>query len=284
MEENMNSRILFWNIWGHRHVDALHQYIASRSADIDICCFTEATSVKHVYGQPQYVYTSTDPMEPPSCVNGLELLRRAFEDQYDIFYATGTWHTWTCLHTKVNYPHVGFGSALMIKKHIHIIAQGDIPILESGVNHKGRVLQYVVYEARGTSYLVAHLHGVWLQHNTKGDDPVRDEQSKLVRENLERIAKIHKATKTIFGGDLNLDINTKALETLEHGGMPTFTNLIREYGIENTRTPAYRKYGHPDASRYADYVLVSPEVKVCEFSVDNNAAASDHAPLRVEFN
>jgi endonuclease/exonuclease/phosphatase family metal-dependent hydrolase len=60
------------------------------------------------------------------------------------------------------------------------------------------------------------------------------------------------------------------------------TNLVKTYGIKSTRTSLYREYGKPGASNFADYVIVSPDIKVESFEVLPDLA-SDHAALRLEF-
>jgi hypothetical protein len=89
----------------------------------------------------------------------------------------------------------------------------------------------------------------------------------------------------IVGGDFNLDINTGALAALEAGlpgGKLKFRNLIREYGITDTRTPHYRHYDHEGSSKYADYVLVTDTVIVESFGL-RGKDASDHAHPQTTF-
>ena len=50
-------------------------------------------------------------------------------------------------------------------------------------------------------------------------------------------------------------------------------NLVKAYGITSTRSLLYKR---PD--RFADYVLVSPEVQVEHFQVLDEVV-SDHLPL-----
>ena len=58
-------------------------------------------------------------------------------------------------------------------------------------------------------------------------------------------------------------------------------NLIKEYGIESTRSELYNdmeKWKDP----IADYVFASPDVKVRDFKVLGDVV-SDHLPLFIEF-
>jgi endonuclease/exonuclease/phosphatase family metal-dependent hydrolase len=77
----------------------------------------------------------------------------------------------------------------------------------------------------------------------------------------------------ILCGDFNLLPDTDSLAILEQG----MRNLVKEYRVTSTRSQFYEK---PD--RFADYILVSPEVIVEDFQVLDEAV-SDHLPLLLEF-
>jgi endonuclease/exonuclease/phosphatase family metal-dependent hydrolase len=54
-------------------------------------------------------------------------------------------------------------------------------------------------------------------------------------------------------------------------------NLITKYNIENTRSKFYKRN-----EKFADYILISPEITVKEFSVVDKHV-SDHLPLLLDF-
>lgn len=277
------SSALFWNVWGHRVATPLNLSLLQAMLTTDVMCLTEVTHMAMPYDPVPAVHTSTDPNEPPTVINGLEQLIEQFDAYYEIRYHAPRLDTWTCVMTHKSYDKIGFGSALLMKRELNVIAAGDELILVDD-KKRARVLQWVVYEKAKHRYLVAHLHGVWLPENTKGDDPRRDKQSELVLQHLAGLRKKFAIEKVIFGGDLNLDHNTKALallETNEPFGEP-YVNQIKLRGITDTRTPRYRKHGE-GVTRYADWVLTSSAVKVHEFTVDTENHASDHAPLLVHF-
>jgi len=279
------STMLFWNIWGHRNPEGIHEYMAQHQDVLDVCCLTEVTSMRRPYDPVPQVHANADNYEPPSFINGHEQLVARFGDQFHIEYASPHFDSWTCAVTGKIYDEVGFGSALLIRKGLRTIETGNRCILHDVDGARPRILQHIAYETAGRRTLVAHLHGVWLRHNTKGDDPVRDKQSRCILEHIDRIAREHAIDRIIFGGDLNLDINTRAIAEIErgHGVTCGFRNLIREMEIQSTRTRTYRKFGMSGESRYADYVFVTPNVQVHDLDVNTGVTASDHAPLRLTF-
>lgn len=259
----------------------MHDFI--RQCSYDLCGLTEVTRMKLPNSPVPLVYTSTSPNEPPSYIDGLGELRREFGADYEIEYATPSYDTWQCKRTGKEHHGVGFGSALLMRNGLEILEHASVPILRGTSGVHERVLQYAVVRVGGDVYVVAHLHGVWILTNTKGDDPRRNVQSHQVLQYLDEVARRHSTKRIIFGGDLNLALNTEAVAILERGSayIGPLRNLVREHGIDCTRTPRYRKFDHVHESRHADYVFVSGDVYVLEFGVDTTVLASDHAPLRL---
>lgn len=218
-------------------------------------------------------------------LNGLEQISALFAADYNILYTAPRFEDWTCELTGSTYKDVGFGSALVYKKSLDVVKTGETMITFMTIQKGQRPLQWMVFNKSGVRYLAAHLHGVWLRENTKGDDPIRDQQSAAVVLELSEIAELFSVDKAIFGGDLNLAIDTRALRALEYDpeGVPFMKNLIREHGIQNTRTARYRKFHIAHEPMHADYAFVSDNVDVKRFEVKNEVAASDHAPLHLVF-
>jgi exonuclease III len=65
----------------------------------------------------------------------------------------------------------------------------------------------------------------------------------------------------------------QSLAILEEG----MKNLIKEYGVTDTRSSLYTK-----PIRFADYILVSPEIRINNFKVLAEEV-SDHLPMVLEF-
>lgn len=118
---------------------------------------------------------------------------------------------------------------------------------------------------------VASIHGV-AQPGNKLDNPKRLEQSQKI---IEYMTKINGAK--IIGGDFNLDKNTESVKMFEKNG---YRNLIEEYKIDMTRNHLSWDL-HPQKQLWADFLFVSPDVKVKSFEVPKNEV-SDHLPLVLE--
>ncbi|KKU05473.1 MAG: Endonuclease/exonuclease/phosphatase [Parcubacteria group bacterium GW2011_GWA2_45_30] len=131
-----------------------------------------------------------------------------------------------------------------------------------------RNVQYVRFSQNGIHYTICNFHGHWKPHTNKEDLPERIEQSQKIVEFLKP-----EKSKKILCGDFNLAPHTQSIRILEDG----MRNLVKEYGITSTRSHYYTKDG-----KFADYILVSPEVEVKDFKVLPDVV-SDHLPLYLEF-
>ena len=283
-----HSQVIFWNIWGHRHPNALHKFMQQHAPTTDIFCLTEVTDVAlEVVGQVgSALKYGHDLLEKPQHVDGRAQLDAKFQGEYQHLYASSRRSDWKCEKYGRIFPAVGFGSSLMFRHDLQFIATGENLLCEGWQNIRPRIVQWLVYEKNYIRYLVAHFHGIWIADNTKGDDPARIRQSLEFLRLLKLIVSQQAVDKIVFGGDFNLDIKTRALVLLKdqrRSQAGPFKNLIEEFAINDTRTTEYRKYDWPEESMHADHVFIGPNVQVHSFNVLNNVRASDHAPLVVRF-
>ncbi len=277
------QRTLFWNLWGLRHPKRVLDFIEAQC--IDIGCFTEVPTMGKQYPYDSVVYTSTGRSdEPPSILNGLERLIERFDRDFAVYHYSPELNSWTCKQTGNTFDYVGFGSALLVRRGMEILNVHTTPILADVRTElvRPRVLMSVVTDGPDGRTITSHLHGVWIPENTKGDDPLRDRQSMEVRTELIRLRNLYHADRVVFGGDLNLDLHTRALAALEGArtDFPLF-NFVRGMGTKSTRTKAYRKHGKLGESAYADYVFhwEREPHDWFSFKVHNEEDSSDHAPL-----
>lgn len=180
-------------------------------------------------------------------------------------------------HHVVFHPHFRdyYGLAVFIKKDYPLLSQGEVFVYQkkgyesdTEPGNHARNLQYVTIETPSGHLTVINFHGLW-NGQGKTDTPDRIQQSVNIFEFTKTLS-----TPFIVAGDFNLRPDTESLALLERAGM---RNLVTEYGITSTRTSLYQK-----DERYADYVLVSKEIRATDFSVLPEEV-SDHAALSLTF-
>lgn len=236
------------NIWGGKLFEPLMEHIMKQANIIDIFCFQE-------------VFDGNKGSRP--------------------IHENSTQDIFTRL-TEVLPKHTGFfapsqtneeGLAMFVAKKLTITTHSDIFVFrwkdamnKNDARTLGRNLQYVQFVRNGEQVTVGNFHGLW---NGKGkiDSPDRIEQSNKIRTFLDK-----QEGKKILCGDFNLLLGTESLKILEKG----MRNLIVEYDIKSTRSNLYKK-----SELLADYVLVSPDVKVSNFYTLPDVV-SDHLSLVVE--
>ena len=149
-----------------------------------------------------------------------------------------------------------YGQAIFVKKGIPVEEEGDILIYENPNNLKrgehGRNAQYVRTSVNDKPVLILNVHGLW-NGQGKTDTADRLEQSRRIRAFVDG-----RKEQIVMIGDFNLSPTTESMAILENG----MRNLIKEYGITSTRSEFYTK-----PLKFADYVLVSPDIMVKSFSV-----------------
>ena len=139
--------------------------------------------------------------------------------------------------------------------------------VDKDISTIGRCAQLIEFKHNKNIYSVLNFHGLW---NGKGKWDTKDRL--LQSKNLKKVMNQAKG-KVILCGDFNLMPETKSIKILEKG----MRNLIMDYKIKDTRGELYKK-----ELRFADYILVSPNVKVLDFKVLPESV-SDHLPLYLEF-
>lgn len=166
-----------------------------------------------------------------------------------------------------------YGICAFVRNSIEVVREGEIIVYDNpayagaGPSHS-RNLQWLECRTDGQEYSIMNLHGLW---NGKGktDNPERLSQSSRIKEFMDTI-KLPK----VLCGDFNLKPDTESLKILEQD----MDNLVKKFNITSTRTSYY-----PKEERFADYILVSPEISVNQFEVLKDEV-SDHAPLLLDFN
>jgi len=133
---------------------------------------------------------------------------------------------------------------------------------------------YTQINTRNTMIHLCNLHGTARPGN-KLDTPERINQSQGLIDFFKE-----KTGMKIIGGDFNLLPETKSAHMFEENG---YRSLIKDFRIRTTRNRLAWELYPENEQYYSDYVFVSPEVNVKEFSVPADEI-SDHLALvlRVE--
>jgi len=170
---------------------------------------------------------------------------------------------------------ISFGSACFVKKDVSLTEYGELFIFKNKneihsnpERNMPRNIQYLQWEHHKKPYTIINFHGLWHPTIKKIDYPDRIEQSNRVRAFMDTLAG-----EKILCGDFNLNPDTQSIAILEDG----MRNLITEYGITSTRSELYKK-----ELRFADYILVTPNITVENFSVPT-ITLSDHLPMILDF-
>jgi endonuclease/exonuclease/phosphatase family metal-dependent hydrolase len=168
-----------------------------------------------------------------------------------------------------------YGLAGFISNKIELLEHGDIFIHR----HKdamsnmdgtllGRNLQY--FKVAGEKpYTLMNFHGLWTGTGKQ------DTEERIIQSN--RITEFAKSIhgEFVLAGDFNLMPDTESIRILERMGL---RNLIKDYGITNTRTSYYKK----TSDKFADYVFVTGDIRVQDFQIMPEEV-SDHAAMYLEF-
>jgi endonuclease/exonuclease/phosphatase family metal-dependent hydrolase len=238
-------KLISLNLWGGRVFEPLAEFVRKYS-DVDIFCFQE------IYNNAKESM-SDEPREHRP--NLLADLKELLPDHKAYF--------------RPIIEHV-YGIGIFVKGGV--LEEGEIKIFNSpnyprqGGAHS-RNLQWIQIKADEKTYLIMNVHGLHTGTG-KGDTTDRLKQSQAILDFMSTRDGIR-----ILCGDFNLLPETESLIMLEKG----MINLVKKYEVQSTRSFYYQK-----EIKFADYVIVSPDVKVKTFEVLQEPV-SDHLPLLLEF-
>lgn len=126
--------------------------------------------------------------------------------------------------------------------------------------------------AAGRAITLAQVHGL-RDPDGKGDTPAREAQARRLIDLVEQVRD--PGDPLVVCGDFNLLPESSTFAMLRDAfGL---IDLVTSRGFTDTRTSHYAKPG-----RYADYMLVTPDVPVAAFDVVATPEVSDHRPLLLE--
>lgn len=255
-------KLISLNVWGGKIYKPLIEFIKEHSKDTNIFCFQE------VFNTPTKNFEQAGYR-----LNLYQEITKLLKD-FQGYYAP-TQNHYVFLTGFVDF-NLSYGLAIFIRKAIEVTSHGDFFVFRKRNSADPqnlsftlpRNLQHISFESEGSITTIGNLHGIWFP-GPKTDIPSRIEQSRKIKNFLDK-----QTGQKILCGDFNLAINTQSIKILEEG----MKNLIKKYKIPTTRSKLYDR----SQDKFADYILVSPDVKVKNFRVPN-IAISDHLPMILEF-
>ncbi|MDQ6433037.1 endonuclease/exonuclease/phosphatase family protein [Mesorhizobium sp. LHD-90] len=264
-------RILSLNAWGgQQHADLL-PFLAT--ADADVVCLQE---VPRAPGRtPDWLIYRDRSVELQQRSNLFAEIAAVLPDHDSAFFPTSRGE----LIGSDGPVWVEFGIATYLRKSLPVIGQaagfvhgsfsphafGDHPRPRNA--HCLRVFDY----AAGHAVTIAHLHGLRTMDG-KGDNAERDAQAAALASLIRSVWP--GGERLVVCGDLNVLPGGGIFRVLGQFGL---TDLVTSRGFSGTRTSLYRK-----PERFADYMFVTPDIRVLSFDVIRQPEVSDHCPLLLD--
>ncbi|WP_187970498.1 endonuclease/exonuclease/phosphatase family protein [Aquibium microcysteis] len=278
-------RILSLNAWGGRVFEPLLPFLAA--VDADVLCLQEV--VRTPGAGIGWLSYRGDGDELPQRANLYDEIRATFPGHDSCFFpsARGVLHGHGgVLHAPDGGLHEDdgafsseFGLATCTRRSLPVIGQaldfvhGSFSPDGWGAHPRPRNAHGVRLfdEATGEVICVVHLHGL-RELSGKGDTPHRRAQAHALVRLIRRIW--NEGERLVVCGDFNLLPGSETFAILGRLGL---TDLVTTRGFTDTRTSFYGK-----DSRFADYLLVTPNVDVRRFDVVASPEVSDHRPLLLD--
>lgn len=252
-------KLISLNVWGGKIYDPLINFIKNYSDKADIFCLQDV-----LFGH-EAVFTEKD----GGRINIYEEIKNILLDFNSVKHRTDNE---SHFHSEALDPSIGCGQTIFIRKPLEFKETGGFKTGDSNLWNGGNMVsgkhQWAKFRSNDIEYVIMNVHGMWQAESSKMDTPERITQSKNINEFFSPMD-----SKKILCGDLNLIPSGKAMEILGHN----MFNLIKKYDIKSTRSSHYAK-----SEKFADYILVSPDVKVKDFKVLDDEV-SDHLPLYLDF-
>lgn len=264
-------RILSLNAWGGRVYEPLMSYIAG--VDADVFCLQEV--VRTPDSDCDWLVYRDHGVELPQRANLFEEIRAQLPDHDAFFMPTARGDLFdgdTVVPSQ-------FGLATFVRKSHPLIGQaqgfvhGGFSNDGWGTHPRSRNAHCIrIFSDRlGYAVTIAHMHGL-RDLAGKGDIPARAAQAEALVGLVKQVRP--QGERLVVCGDFNVLPDSATFATLAQLDL---ADLVTGRGHTDTRTSLYEKPG-----RFADYMLVSPEVAVRGFDVVATPEVSDHRALLLD--
>jgi endonuclease/exonuclease/phosphatase family metal-dependent hydrolase len=243
-------KLITLNIWGGKVFDPLIDFFKKHAKDTDIFCLQE------VFNNSSSTKSKVQENAKQDIYSDIALILKEF-DGYFAPTQEGEESLTMFVKKSLGVQEV---SEKFVYRWKNAMENNDPSTY--GIN-----VQYAKFTKENKNYMICNLHGHWTP-NFKGDNPARLEQS----HNIKKLLDNFDGAKVLCG-DFNVAPETESMRILEE----KMSNLVKKYGVTSTRSKFYT-----GEVKFADYILVSPEIRVKDFKVLQDVV-SDHLPLFLEF-
>jgi endonuclease/exonuclease/phosphatase family metal-dependent hydrolase len=264
-------KILSLNAWGGRLHEPLMKYLSI--CDADVLCLQEVS--RTVASKSEWLVYREPGLDLPQRANLFDEIRAVLPEHDARYYpaARGT------LFDGDRAVPSEFGLATFVRRSHAVIAEtmdfvhGAFSSGSWGEHPRSRNAHcFTIFDDElGYPVTIVQLHGL-RDMAGKGDTPARVAQAEKLVELIRRTAPDNE--KLVVCGDFNVLPDSVTFDALRRLGL---TDLVTSRGHTDTRTSFYRKEG-----RFADYMLITPDIEVLRFDVVQHPEVSDHRALYLE--
>jgi endonuclease/exonuclease/phosphatase family metal-dependent hydrolase len=255
-------RIVSLNLWGGQAFEPLLDFVREHAPGTDLFCFQEMLDASELVSL--------------ACGFRTTLYREISAVMPDFAGAFDPVVTWDQPIKDGQPLRVPFGLATFARRGVPVLDRRAVKVIEHqdtldavpGLHPIDRWLQLTEFRVPDGTLLVGNYHGI-ARPGSKLDSDERLEQSRSIRRALDR----HAGPVALIG-DFNLLPDTESVRLLEAG----LRNLVIERAIRSTRSRLNPYYGTPQEQPHADYVFISPGLRVTGFEVPD-VSISDHLPM-----
>lgn len=267
----MALRLICLNAWGGRVHEPLVQYL--EAADPDVLCLQEVT---HVAGSGGGWLTFREgDFKLPQRASLLEDVTAILRGHHAFFAPAARGP----LYDGDREVASEWGLATFVRQGLPVIGQvqgfihGDFPVSGFGEHPRPRNAHGIrIFRGNtGSAVTIVQMHGL-RDLAGKGDTPARLAQAHALASLIGKVRQ--PGDGLVVCGDFNLLPDSETFAILGRLGL---TDLVTTRGFTDTRTSWYPKEG-----RYADYLLVTPQVRIEKFEVVAEPEVSDHRTLLLE--
>ena len=246
-------KLIQLNIWQGRLIALVCKFLAEQQPDF--------VNLQEVYSSPQQ-----PELYDVFRFGALETIKTVLPGYFCYFSPT---YDMQVFDQTIHYGNVMFSKYPFAKTETFFINGERETVTKFQLNNMRNLQRARIQLDDGRAFTLLNHHGFWAGGNSLGNEQTMQKMSRVAE-------LLHAAERpVIFAGDLNITPVSPALKKLDGLGL---RNLTVEHSITRTLSRLHRA----DVEVACDYIFVSPEIRVQDFTVSEELV-SDHKALILEF-